>query len=525
MNLKNNYSKMTKAQLIKLIKKLQREKNEKNKVPVSERKHFKENILKLKKQEKELVHEKNQIEQSRDSYADFYDFAPMGCIILDEKGKIKNINLSAAEFIGTKRKSALNKLFIHFLVLKDVEKFNNLLHICRQSYDQSSGEFQIKIGKKENLDIYLTAIPFHDYKINKILFRIFFTDITERKKKEKIIEESEKRFRLMADASPVMIWMTDLNNRLEYMNKTKLDFLGIKPDKLTHELWLQTRHPEDRDNFRKKLLESSKQKKGFSLEVRVKDKEGNYRWLLDSAAPRFLEDGTFVGFVGSGVDITESKMSRIKMKKSLEEKELLMREVHHRVKNNLQVILSLLNLQASYIKDEESLSMFKSSQDRVQSMAMLHEKLYKSNNLAEINLKDYIKDLVSTLFKTYNISSGISLHLKIKNIILDLGISISLGLIINELITNALKHAFKGREKGKIFVEIYKIEEKGQLILIVKDDGVGIPEVNGFTEKKSFGLELVNTLITQYNGSLEIIGNGKTEIKICLEYNDENYKP
>jgi len=521
---------MTKDELIKRIEEIEtKDRNGKKDLSPSEKEQLTHDIqekdLQIKIQKNELIEKQNQLEESHDKYADFYDYAPTSYLTLDEKGTIKEINLTAAELIGVEKRSAINTPFIHFFVTNEMREFNKLLNNCKQTYDQCFGEFTIKSGQKEKLNIHLIAVPFHEYKTKKIFFRIFFTNITERKKSEKIIEESEKRFRLMADVSPVMIWMTNVNNRLEYLNKTQLNFLRKEINDLTNEEWLETRHPEDRDKFLKELSDAAKEKRNFSLELRVKNKDGDYRWLIDTAAPRFSDDGTFAGFIGSGIDITEEKNSRINLQKSLKEKEVLLKEIHHRVKNNLQVVSSLLNLQKNYISDPAILDIFRSSQNRIRSMALLHEKLYQQNNLIEIDLRDYIQNLISNLFDSYNLSSHISLKLNTTDIHLDVDLSLNIGLIINELVSNALKHAFKGREKGEIFVELINVEKTDQLKLIVTDDGVGIPEDYNLNESKSFGLELVSALIQQYEGSMEINRNDKTEFKITINPKGKELTP
>ncbi len=524
--MKINYSNMNKAELIKRIENLEKERNGKKDLSPSKKKQLTHDIqekdLQIATQKNELIEKQNQLDESRDKFSDFYDYAPTGYLTLDDRGTIRVLNLTAAELIGVQKRSVINTPFVHFLVTSDMRKFYKLLDNCKQTYDLLSEEFIIKNEEQGYLNIHLTAVPFHEYKTNKIIFSIYLNDITERKKSERIIEESEKRFRLMADTSPVMVWMTDVNNRLEYINKTKLDFLGKKFNELTNEAWLETRHPEERNKFLKELSDAAKEKRSFSLEIRIKNKDGDYRWLIDTAAPRFLDDGTFIGFIGSGFDITEEKNSRISLKKSLKEKEVLLREIHHRVKNNLQVISSLLNLQKNYISDPAILDIFRSSQNRIRSMALLHEKLYQQNNLIEIDLSDYIQDLISNLFDSYNLSSHISLKLNITDIHLDVDLSLNIGLIINELVSNALKHAFKEREKGEIFVELINVEKTDQLELIVTDDGVGIPEDYNLNESKTFGLELVSALIQQYEGSMKINRNDKTEFKIYLQYKEQD---
>ncbi len=217
--------------------------------------------------------------------------------------------------------------------------------------------------------------------------------------------------------------------------------------------------------------------------------------------------------------INQYKKETEKVKSSLKEKEVLLREIHHRVKNNLQVISSLLSLQSQYVKDKDALQMFKETQDRVYSMALAHEKLYQSENLAEINCRDYIKRLADGLYHSYGVSpKDIELEMDVKNISLNIDRAIPCGLVINELISNALKHAFPSHwsEKKKIKISVNQ-KKNGKIILIVKDNGIGIPKELDFRKTKSLGLQLVIALAEEQLGG-KIILNRKegTEFRISL---------
>ena len=192
-----------------------------------------------------------------------------------------------------------------------------------------------------------------------------------------------------------------------------------------------------------------------------------------------------------------------KLKNSLDEKEILVKEIHHRVKNNLMIISSLLNLQAHNIKDEKALDLFKESQNRTKSMAIIHERLYRTEGMREIEFDDYIKQLATDLFHTYKLGSGIELNLDLEHVKIDLNNAIPLGLIINELVTNSLKYAFPDG-KGKLSIQFHRLKAKDEFELVISDDGVGLPEDLDFRKAKSLGLHLVNSLIEQLDGTIEL---------------------
>ncbi|HVO74401.1 MAG TPA: histidine kinase dimerization/phosphoacceptor domain -containing protein [Ignavibacteriaceae bacterium] len=217
-------------------------------------------------------------------------------------------------------------------------------------------------------------------------------------------------------------------------------------------------------------------------------------------------------------DITGRKKTEEKIEASLKEKEVLLKEVHHRVKNNLQIISSLLNLQSNYIEDKEALEVFKESQNRVKSMALIHEKLYQSGNLSQINIKDYIKDLSAKLFSSYrHESKNIQLNLNIEETTLEVDKCIAVGLILNELISNSLKHAFADRSKGKLNIDFNRKEDK--LILIAADNGVGFPQDFDFQNTETLGLQLVFSLIDQHRGTIEYDKSEGAKFKITLNIN------
>ena len=201
-----------------------------------------------------------------------------------------------------------------------------------------------------------------------------------------------------------------------------------------------------------------------------------------------------------------------------QQKEMLLKEIHHRVKNNLMIISSLLNLQSRYIKDKESQEIFKESQNRAQSMALIHQRLYQSTDLKNIDFKEYITTLANDLYRTYvDDTSRVSLTLNIDECRIDINTAIPLGLILNELITNSMKHAFPGNEKGTINIDFKKNDDK--YILIVSDDGVGFPEDLDYQKTDSLGLQLVNNLTDQISGELELDTTRGTTFKITFKEN------
>jgi two-component sensor histidine kinase len=233
--------------------------------------------------------------------------------------------------------------------------------------------------------------------------------------------------------------------------------------------------------------------------------------------PMCDSSGEIIGLCGIARDITERKRAEEQTKASLREKEVLLKEIHHRVKNNMQVIISILNLQSKHVKDKRDLEIFKDSQNRIKSMALIHDKLYRSKDLASIDFPGYIKNLASHLFNTYSVSSSaIKLVADVKDISLDINTAIPCGLIINELISNSLKYAFLDGQGGEIRIKLYANKDD-TFTLIISDNGIGLPEDLVFRNTKSLALQVVVALVEQLKGTIELDRSEGTAFKIVFK--------
>lgn len=216
------------------------------------------------------------------------------------------------------------------------------------------------------------------------------------------------------------------------------------------------------------------------------------------------------------IDISKHKRSEEQMRSSLVEKEVLIREIHHRVKNNLQIISSLLHIQSSKITNDEMVSMFMDCQNRVKSIALIHEKLYQTNSFTRVDFDSYTMNLVYYLFRMFDVKSNkVSIRMNVENVFLPMDTAIPCGLIINELITNSLKHAFTDDKHGEILIQaVYHSDNK--FTLTIKDNGRGIPEDVDFNKSKTVGFNLINSLVRQLGGNLKINRNEGTEFNITF---------
>ncbi len=253
----------------------------------------------------------------------------------------------------------------------------------------------------------------------------------------------------------------------------------------------------------------------------MKRRDGVYRWFLDRGQPRFLGDDKFIGYIGSCIDITERKEAEQRLGDSLREKEVLLQEVHHRVKNNMQVISSLFSLSSTQQVNPAVAAMLKENQNRVQSMALVHEKLYRKSDLSRVDFRDYLHDLITHLFRSFGAIGRVHYVLNTEPVSLAVDYAIPCGLIANELLSNALKHAFPQGRSGTVTIDLRSLDN-GDIVLGVSDDGAGLPKEFDGAQGNTLGLQLVNTLTSQVNGRLEVRREPQTTFTLTFPPMAEN---
>jgi len=324
-------------------------------------------------------------------------------------------------------------------------------------------------------------------------------DITERKRAEEALRESEEKFRVLAETSPAAIILHQ-GERFIYANPAATRISGYSEAELLEMNFWQWSGKEDCDSIRQRSHARLRgEPEPPQYEHKLITKYGEEKWVLVSAGITEYRGKPTV--IATLLDITEGKKVEEKIKAALAEKIVLLKEVHHRVKNNMQIISTLLDLQSDVIPDERSRNCLRESQNRIRSMALIHERLYESENFSSINAGEYIRDLSQHLFSSYAVdTTRISLNIDAGHICLEINRAIPCALIINELISNSLKHAFPDGQRGEISIRVSS--GKDRITLEVADNGVGMPAGHDFRDTGTLGLQLVNLLAKQLSGSI-----------------------
>lgn len=393
------------------------------------------------------------------------------------------------------------------------------------------------------------------------------------------LEQSEERLRLIAETSIDLIFQLDLAGRLVFCSPAATHY-GFNPTEIIGTDFINFIAPENlelaRDIFQRVLQGESLQ----AVELRLKKADGSLYYAEINVSPIVTSHG-IVGLQGISRDVdirrenekklqlltmdlqianaalhkskqatlnlmqdalearaaaeqtnqdlqremAENKRAEEQIKASLLEKEVLLREIHHRVKNNLQVISSLISLQSDSLNDHRLNDVFGDVRDRVRAMALVHEKLYESGSLSRLNVADYVASLLHYLLRAYgSVAKNIALHLDIAQVELPIVTAVPCGLIINELVSNAIKHAFANSNCGELLVSLQPVPETTRVCLRVRDNGSGLPEGFDWRQSQSLGLRLVHILTRQLQGTVEAESDKGTEFIVTFPVKEETHE-
>jgi PAS domain S-box-containing protein len=456
-------------------------------------------------------------EQNAKIKAIFENSSNMIMWTMDDQWRVTSFNKKFAEAISNYSGKDLQQ-GIEFFKLIDgltaTEFVPQLKDSFKLAFDGKANETEgrlIQIGEHDSwFELFLNPILLDSGGIEEISCVAY--DISEKKRAQLELKVSEERYAAMVRALPDLIFRMDVNgNYLDVIFKDPAE-LAVPPEEIIGKKVTDHFPGELGDNFLRTIRDcvSTGNVKHIEYSIPL----GGHIHHYEARYSRINEHEVQVVIR----DITEKKGTENELLQSLKEKEILLKEVHHRVKNNLQVISSILNLQSSYVRDENTLQILRESQNRIKSMSFIHESLYQTKMFSSVNFSEYIYDLSKNLVHSYQVYGElVELEFRLGDILLNLDQSIPCGLIVNEIVSNALKYAFPGGRKGRIRIAL--MEEGNRVTLSVEDNGVGLPEGFDLENTETLGVQLVSTLVEQIDGKMTLKSTpGKgTEYLITFE--------
>jgi PAS domain S-box-containing protein len=496
--------------------------------------------------------------QSEEKYRTIIDSMQEGYFETDLAGRLTFVNNSLCKISGIDSHDLIGMIYHEYVDKVNEKKVYDVFNrVFRTGTSEKSVDWEIirKNGSRRIIETSVSLIL--DSTGVPAGFRGIVHDITARKKAEgvnRILSSISEKI-LSTDLSlkdlgdMVIIHAKDLtHSELAFVSESTFEATGVagndgageKHQKLVSSTLPEEIHLAARDGFERVLSHEFNVREAFF--ANDASKHELFRSLPAGHIPirRFLMapaimQNKLMGFIivaNSPRDYTESDLEIMKrlaamfaiainrfwsekqIRVSLKEKELLLKEIHHRVKNNMQIISSLLGLQSSHVKDKEDAVLFEVSQNRVRSMALVHEKLYQSESMSGIDFQDYITDLVEELHNSYYLGDRVNIAIDAKNILVNIDDAIPCSLIIHELVSNAMKHAFPDERKGDITIEFYQDGQNS--VLRIRDDGIGLPAGFDYRNTESLGMQLVNALTQQIHGSIEVDTVGGTAFTIVF---------
>lgn len=472
-------------------------------------------ITELKKAETLLI-------QSEEKYRDLFENATDIIQSVNMKGEFIYINNSWVNTLGYSVEEAMKMNVFDIIANEEQQHCMNILSALGK-------------GGIENIDIQTTFVSKNGKKIfvegttnlksvegTPVSTRSIFRNITETKSAERKAFENAARVRsIFENSSSLLMWTLNKNLQVTSFNRNCYEnikqYFGIEL-KHGHDFRKSLGIFKEEEQF---LSNIEKYENAFNgvpqeFEGTIKTIYNTEIWFETFLNPIILENGRIEEISCISHEITGKKETEAEIIQSLKEKEVLLKEVHHRVKNNLQVISSILNLQSSYVKDEKILQILRESQNRIKSMSFIHESLYQNKTFSYINFSEYIVNLSKNLVHSYQLfGNQVDIKFEVGEVRLNIDQAIPCGLIVNELVSNALKYAFPENKKGLIYIEIK--EKKGKVSLKVEDNGVGLPESFDHTNTETLGLQLVVTLIEQLEGKMQLESKKGTKYLITFE--------
>ncbi len=444
----------------------------------------------------------------------------------------KGYEVATAES-GQEALDALDKspfdLVLTDLIMEDIDGFQ-VLKEAREREEETM--VIILTGYNEvQLAIDCLRLGANDYvlkpcKLEELLFRLksCFEKLEDKRKikqTEVELEESQKRLNEAQQLTHVGHWIWNLETQTLTWSDEIYRIFGVSPDKFepSTELFEESIHPEDLKDFLSKREKMLEEKKSTIIEHRIIRPDGDIRFVEERVNLELDEHKDVICILGTVQDTTERKQAEDQIKASLEEKGILLKEVHHRIRNNMSTIKGLLKLQSrTLVNNPDAVNALKEAENRVQSMLVLYDKLFLTSDYANVSTKKYFETLIDDVIQNFALKEMVRVAYDIEDAILDVKKVFNLGIIVNELITNSMKHAFIGKESGKIYASLSI--DQGNAVFTIQNDGTELPESVSFENLSGgFGFKLISMLVNQLDGSIQIERSKGT--KFTIKFNIE----
>ncbi|OHD22528.1 MAG: hypothetical protein A2Y38_18460 [Spirochaetes bacterium GWB1_59_5] len=472
----------------------------------------------LRRQNEELRMVKAKLQDSEATYRSFITASPDEVAITDLNGKILYVSPMTLCLLSCMESDLIGQWMMDFLVPEDRDGAAADLALKLEGVKSGLREYRAIRSDGNIVDIEVNSEFIKDAndKPAKILFII--RDITDRKRNEQFLKKSEERLEFVLQGAQLGYWDWNLTSNKILRNEQWATMLGYSlceiGDSVKHGVAMQ--HPDDREVAWKSIQDHLEGRSdSYNTMYRMKMKNGAYKWILDRGKIMERdEQGHPVRLCGTHTDIDEQKKADEKIKRLLAEKEIVLREVHHRIKNNMNTMRSLLSLQAGNSKDSLAKEALEDAGKRMRSMESLYDKLYRAENFSRLSMVAYLPSLVDEIMANFQNGKRIHVEKDIEDFYLDVERLQPLGIIINELLTNSMKYAFTGRNDGLITVMAIKYDDT--IAVTVQDDGNGIPESVSFDDPAQFGFQLVQALALQLQGTVRVQRDNGT--RVILEF-------
>ena len=436
--------------------------------------------------------------------------------VLDIEGRLLYMNEVGQGLLGIEDiRPFLGTPYVDFCEGRDTDDSRKALANAQQGHKgRFIGFAATADGTPKWWDVAITPIFKDTQKVDRLL--VISRDITEQKKATELLAEREHLLRQAQSYAHIGNWSLDADGINANWSEEIYRVLGLDPSNEPGPVTLRkTIHPDDFKDVKTSLKTSLKTGVEHKKEYRILRPDGEVRWVACKGAPVFDDGGTVIRLLGIFQDITERKLIEERIKTSLREKEVLLREIHHRVKNNLQVVSSLLSLQAMQTSNVAASDALMESCRRIQVIADIHNRLYGSSDIARIKYDDFVLALAQDIVSSYaNDAIRIDLETDLEAVTLDIDAAIPCSLIVSELVSNSIKHAFSGRPEGTIRIALKRRGEN--LHLRIEDSGIGMPERNSLQETGTLGLRLVHALVEQLEGEVVFSNENGTCISITF---------